>query len=500
MVGTIAAFAIALTCVACFTAVMVVTRALDPVKTIFETVAAGTTAMLDPVLDDDQKERAVRRSGLALIAQSFQVAWRFALAIGSAWGAIVIGDRMGLVPEAQSFRTLLRADFIIVVTAAAILLHWGLRRVAPKDVRTERITDSSAYSAGDQIVHAFAFSSPTLQRGLAGVDDRIFLRKLKKVPDSPPIFITSLARGGTTALLNAMSDHPDIATHQYSDMPFLTAPMLWSRLAGRREHATEHERAHGDGLKISLRSPEAFDEILWMLQWPEKYHEACIDLWSEDDFCPEASGLFRNHFRKIISLRHPETIEGKQADIRYLSKNNANIARLNLLPKLFPGCRVVIALREPSAHAASLHRQHLNFLELHSRDGFSARYMRDIGHFEFGDLHRPIAFDPDFLARCDPMQPDYWLAYWIAAFEDVRHHADELLIVDQADLRREPTRTMEALQLRLGLQTKPGQQFDEYFVRKPDAARDELFDADLLRQARSIYDHLGKHSLNGNNL
>ena len=488
--GAFAAIAVAVACVVSFAAALALTRALGPVMTIYETSVAGVMAMLDPVLDEGEKEFAVRRAGIALIVQSFQVAWRIALALGLAWGLILIADHIGLVPEVQSLGILLRIDFMLIVTAAAILFSWGFRRIAPKDIRTEQITDSSSYSAGDKLIHAFAFSGSGLQKGLAHFDDGLFSRKLAAVPDNPPIFITSLARGGTTALLNAMHDLPSVATHQYSDMPFMTAPMLWSRLGGRRGHVAERERAHGDGLQIGLQSPEAFDEILWMLRWPEKYHDSRIDLWSSGDIRPSEKEFFTNHFRKIVCLRHPEVLEQKQTGFRYVSKNNANIARLGLLPVLFPECRVVIALREPSAHAASLHRQHLNFLKLHSEDEFSVRYMRDIGHLEFGALHRPIAFDLDFISRFDPLRPDYWLAYWITAFESVSDYTERLLIVAQEDLRRAPAKTMEALLTRLEMAEMSGRRFDGYFLDRPDAPRAELFDADLLHRAREIYGRL----------
>ena len=59
--------------------------------------------------------------------------------------------------------------------------------------------------------------------------------------------------------------------------------------------------------------------------------------------------FFRRHFRKISWLRHPENC----ASVRYLSKNNANIARLALLPEMFPGCDIIVPLRGPAAKGPS---------------------------------------------------------------------------------------------------------------------------------------------------
>jgi hypothetical protein len=107
-----------------------------------------------------------------------------------------------------------------------------------------------------------AFSSPTLLKLGAKIDDAIFKLLNPESENQAPIFITSLARGGTTALLNAFSDLPFITTHTYRDMPFITAPYLWNRVSKSfRRKVKRAERAHGDGLEIDLDSPEAFDEV-----------------------------------------------------------------------------------------------------------------------------------------------------------------------------------------------------------------------------------------------
>jgi hypothetical protein len=95
-------------------------------------------------------------------------------------------------------------------------------------------------------------------------------------------------------------------------------------------------------------------------------------------------------------------------------------------------------VRCPLAHAASLHRQHANFLARHAEDPFTRRYMADIGHYEFGELHRPIRF-PGFASLAgglDPSDLDYWLAYWIAAFEHVTGRRDAVTLIDYEHVTR----------------------------------------------------------------
>jgi hypothetical protein len=461
--------------------------------------------MSDGALDDDAKERAVRRAGLRLIAQAFGVAWRVAAALLAAALPVLLADAIGLVAWRDGLATLMRVDFLVGVSLLALLAArpWRRRRAAGaarEEAGEEAGEEAEAagaarYGAGERMMHAMAFSGPVTTRALAGLDDRLASRVHRGPAGRPPVFVTSLARGGTTALLNALHGLPEVATHRYRDMPFMAAPVLWSRLSGPRRGGPERERAHGDGMRIGLESPEAFDEIFWMHFWPGHYREEGIAPWAAGDLKPEARAFLERHFRKIAHLRRP----GAPERVRYLSKNNANIARLALLPVMFPGCDAVLALRDPAAHAASLHRQHLNFRKLHAEDAFTRRYMRDIGHLEFGALHRPILFDPGLLAGRDPARPDYWLAYWISAFEAVAGAVGapgaRVHVVSQDALRAAPDRVMAALLERLALGGGADRGFAGFFRGTPDPRPDALFDAALLARARRVHDALAEGAL-----
>jgi len=229
-------------------------------------------------------------------------------------------------------------------------------------------------------------------------------------------------------MLEVLHRFPSLATHTYRDMPFVMAPILWSRLSSAfRKRVELHERAHGDGMQVGYDSPEAFEEILWRAFWPEKYTDTGIALWAENDIKDEASTFFVEHMKKIIALRRPDRIR----DGRYISKNNGNIARLDLIGRMFPEAKILVPVRHPIEHTASLLRQHRNFIEMHKNEAFIRRYMADLGHYEFGDLHRPIAFlgIDKLLSNRNPLQIDYWLAYWIAAFEYVLERRDKVILI-----------------------------------------------------------------------
>ena len=300
------------------------------------------------------------------------------------------------------------------------------------------------YSRLERCLHRLAFASPAVQLVAADIERTVCGAIYRDAVPRMPIFITSLPRAGTTALLEAISRLPGTATHLYRDMPFVLAPVLWSRLSSRfRVQASLRERAHGDGMLVGEDSPEAFEEVLWHALWPERYTTGRIPLWSAADNTESTRRMFVEHMRKVIALRHPDCLE----HARYVSKNNANIARLEILPRMLPDAFIVVPVRHPVAHAISLLRQHRHFLAMHEAEPFTRRYMRDIGHYEFGALHQPIAFPrlDQLTAGRSPLTLEYWLGYWIAAFEYVLAHRDVVICVSYDDLCAEPGRALGGL-------------------------------------------------------
>ena len=146
---------------------------------------------------------------------------------------------------------------------------------------------SETYRAGDQLVHTMAFASGSVMRIASSLDNLVFAHSISKTEQAAPVFVTSLPRGGTTAVLNALDSLRSVATHRYRDMPFITAPLLWDLFgSGSARQVAKRQRAHGDGIEIDLESPEAFDEVLWRLYWPGKYDRGSISLWGSDDIDP----------------------------------------------------------------------------------------------------------------------------------------------------------------------------------------------------------------------
>ena len=153
--------------------------------------------------------------------------------------------------------------------------------------------------------------------------------------DDNHVFVSGLARSGTTILLNAIHESNEFASLSYKDMPFILAPNLWSKLSFKK-NIDLVERAHGDGIRVSVESPEAFEEVFWMT-----FDEYDMDMKSLKIMC-----------NKIRNIKR-----------KYLSKNNQNIRRLELISKIFPHSKILIPFRNPIQHSYSLLSQHKSLLK-----------------------------------------------------------------------------------------------------------------------------------------
>ena len=347
------------------------------------------------------------------------------------------------------------------------------------------------YGLADRAVHRLAFATLPAQVALADLEEKLYAERLADVALEPPVFITGLPRAGTTLLLELSAGLPEFCAHTYRDMPFVLCPLLWDRFTSRfRQADTARERAHGDGMMVSADSPEAFEEIIWKFFWRAHYREDRILPWgpiNDADF----RHFFERHARKIVALRAPD--EGPAP--RYVSKNNANIARLEALVGLFPEATVLVPFRLPLQHAASLLRQHRQFLEVHADDRFARFYMSAIGHHDFGGDFRPLDFDGwlEHRRTKDATRLDFWLEYWIAAYRHVLARAgDRVQLISFDRLCHDPGPGLAAIADGLALRDK------EAFVARagrlspprPHAVDEAAIDPGLLAEARALHAEL----------
>ena len=225
-----------------------------------------------------------------------------------------------------------------------------------------------------------------------------------------PIFVSGLARSGSTILTEVISQHPKLACHHYSDFPISWTPYWWNSLRKRLPLPKQEpqERAHRDRLMITSDSPEAVEEVLWMHFFPEAHEPDCSHVMAEQESHPRFEKYYRDHIRKLLMVR------GRQ---RYLAKNNYHVTRIEYLLKLFPDARFVIPIRDPVQQVASLIKQHRLFSQQDEEDSRVSRQLKLSGHYEFGPLRCPIIVNENQQAHYGPRLDE--LSWYAKQWADV---------------------------------------------------------------------------------
>lgn len=313
------------------------------------------------------------------------------------------------------------------------------------------------YNFTERLLHAIAFSAPILQRMLAEYENDIYRSEIDNVHTSNEVFIAGLPRSGTTLLLNLIYGTGEFATFTYRQMPFILIPLLWNKLTYRyQKEGQVRERAHGDGVKISFDSPEAFEEVIWLTYMKKKIIKSnYISPLSEGEYSQEFAHAIVNAAKKCIILKKEK--DNSINTSRYISKNNANISRIEVIKELFPTSKMLVPFRHPLSQINSLMKQHNRFLRVHEKDKFSKKYMRWLGHFEFGENFKPINYDSwvDNKKIESNIDYDYWIAYWTAAYAHVlKHKGDNVILVDYDDMLTNREVNLNRIAEQIGLTDK----------------------------------------------
>ena len=279
------------------------------------------------------------------------------------------------------------------------------------------------------------------------------------------VFVSGLARSGTTILLNAIYSSKEFASISYNDMPFVLAPNLWSKVYLGKKNIKYIQRAHADGIRISAESPEAFEEVFWMT-------------------FDEADEVTEERFKKYVSL-----INKRYSKQRYLSKNNQNIKRLELISKIFPNSKILIPFRNPINQANSLLSQHQRFIEIAKNDRFVSDYMRWIGHTEFGPNYIPI-YNKNLNFE-DYMDINHWLEQWLLSYQNCHEkfkHTENVYFVCYEQICSSKNYWLDLLHL-LELRNKSEVKFK---VSQTEIEND--IDSRISGKGLSLYSELLQHS------
>ncbi len=283
----------------------------------------------------------------------------------------------------------------------------------------------SSYSKAEKNLHKLYLSNYFLSKSSLELEEILYGTKSQKNPVLQYVFITGLARSGTTALMNKIFGTDEYASLQYSNMPILLSPNLWNK----KLKIARHERAHKDGIIIDGNSPEEFDEYFWKVFLDDSY--------IKDGLLPhEASDKVLKKYLAYVAL----ICHAKQKQ-KYISKNNNNILRLTSLKKI-EGSKIIILFREPLAHASSLMKLNKSFTKDQKEDPFVLDYFNYLGHHEFGLGHKPFLLTQDFIANKEKYDHDdlnYWVYIWINYYEYLLENFDgDFAVVSFEDLIDDP--------------------------------------------------------------
>ena len=330
--------------------------------------------------------------------------------------------------------------------------------------------NGSAYSDLSQLFHRLVLDNYFLGKKLLGLQIKGVDAQLTGEGKYTRVLVTGLARAGTTALTKSLAERASFASLDYSNMPVLLAPRLWSKIY--KPKATEdRERVHGDGIKVGLASVEALEEYFFKVLKNDAYIKE--DGLYEHALSSEENALYR---------RYQNSIAG--TDI-YLAKNNNAILRLPSLVEHNSDLAVFLLVRSPLQHAYSLMKQHEQFSTQQEGDPFIKEYMDWLGHHEFGIGQRPFILDGKGHHEGNTSDINYWLERWVNYYENVPQ-SDQITVLSYEGFLADPEGTLAQIQevLDAPISTDALSKFE----KKPEVV--EGADPELLGRAEALYTRL----------
>jgi hypothetical protein len=290
---------------------------------------------------------------------------------------------------------------------------------------------------------------PALGDTLHTLESSRLKKSIESLKVDRPIYVTGLARAGTTITLEMLSKHPDVGNHRYLHMVLPYTPHWIQLIADKTPIMLEPtERMHKDRIEVNRTSPEAVEEIFWQRYFKNALDEAKSSIMREDVSNPEFEVFYRNHIKKLLA---------DQSTVRYAAKNNYNITRMEYLLKLFPDVKFLIIIRNPFDHIASLAKQDRIFVDVERKDPRLLDWTKIIGHREFGSAKVCINLDDTKLVQ--EIREDWtnkrtyvkgWAKYWASIYsyvhrtlENNRNLAKAAMVIRYETLCTEPDATID---------------------------------------------------------
>lgn len=348
-------------------------------------------------------------------------------------------------------------------------------------------------------VHAAA----SLFVSLANLESKWLRSRLSSIPVDRPIYILGLPRAGTTISAQMLADHPETATHRYSDFLLPYLPYWWNRLTPKipvNNMREPVERNHRDRIFVTRDSVEGVEEIFWKHFFPglqKSTHSNILDVRHAN---PGFENFFKDHIRKLLLVR------GRK---RYVTKNNPCVVRMKYLQHLFPDVRILLFIRNPADHIASMIKQDRLWDDIGKTSPREMQVHHMTGHFQFGGKHIPLNVGNDELAREICLCRDrgqlvraralQWASVYGAVFDQLKNDeglARAVCIVRYEDLCEAPGETISRILAHTGLCAEVFTPLRNTYVEKlslptyyrPDFTPQEVLEiATITREVSSAY-------------
>ena len=368
-------------------------------------LAIQSVAVLDGMLsdgDDDAKLAALEAATGRLLRALFSfllLLWVGALLIGVPW--LFQGE--GILDVLLSWQG-------IVAVSAGGTLAFFLPRTLP-GVTAASGLGASSHSALDQLLHRMLLNHPHVHMRLMRREVAQW-RKRGGAPKPSFLWVTGLARAGTTSVLERLVATGAYHSLNYANMPLVLAPGLWKRFHNPGTGELQ-ERSHGDGILVGLDSAEALEEVFFQAMTGRSYvTEAAL---KAHDVTPNLHDTYLDY--QGIALA-----SSARPDAMYVAKNNNALLRYPAMRRLNRDFHAVVMFRDPLTHAESLRAMHRKYVAMQADDPFVKEYMDWLAHHEFGLGHKPFRFpSTQDLPSGDLDSLDYWLDLWINHYHEALH-------------------------------------------------------------------------------
>ena len=307
-------------------------------------------------------------------------------------------------------------------------------------ISNKKAKEKAPYSAIDKLLHYIFLGNKNISLFIFRIELMINRKKLKSKVFNQNVYISGMARAGTTVLMQYLGELEEFKSLSYRNLPILFMPKTWPLLISKKKRQ-EKERFHRDGVKHSLNSYEALEEPFFRNNLGNLYIKD--DKIIKHELNQKVFDKY-NSFRKLVAK-----------DKIYLSKNNNHLLRAESLHQFDNNHNnktiTIIPFRDPYEQANSLLKQHKLLSKLQQEDTFTLDYMDFLVHHEFG-LHCKITLlmesEINSILKLDKNEIDYWLEIWYLFYSQVHtlfSEKDDIYFICYEDFIANPKKSLETL-------------------------------------------------------